>query len=90
MSSSNRLLGAGNACRGARMEKEKRTKAAPDRRQPSLLLPVSGRRRKQNPAAQRTLIEDLDSGEAEVLIGLIKSRTCAAFKAFDRVGPGGE
>ena len=42
---------------GGRATKEKRTRTKPDRRQPSLLLPVSGgRRRKEQPAAEETAI----------------------------------
>jgi DNA end-binding protein Ku len=41
------------AANGARASKEKRTQVAPDRRQPSLLLPVSGgRMRKAEPARE--------------------------------------
>ena len=42
------------ATKGARASKEKRTKAVPDRRQPSLLLPVAGgRRKKEEPVAEQ-------------------------------------
>ena len=42
---------------GGRAAKEKRTRTKPDRRQPSLLLPVSGgRRRKEQPASEQTAI----------------------------------
>jgi len=42
---------------GGRATKEKRTRTIPDRRQPSLLLPVSGgRRRKEQPADEQTTI----------------------------------
>jgi DNA end-binding protein Ku len=42
---------------GGRATKEKRTRTIPDRRQPSLLLPVSGsRRRKEQPAGEQTTI----------------------------------
>ncbi len=45
------------AVEGARATKGKRTKAVSDRRQPSMLLPVSGgRRRKEEPAAEPTSI----------------------------------
>ncbi len=42
------------ATKGDRASKEKRTKAVPDRRQPSLLLPVAGdRRKKKEPVAEQ-------------------------------------
>ena len=51
------LLQEAPAKNGTAERQEKRTKARPDRRQPSLLLPVSGgRRRKQQPAAEQTTI----------------------------------
>ena len=51
------LLQEAPAKDGTAERQEKRTKARPDRRQPSLLLPVSGgRRRKRQPAAEHTTI----------------------------------
>ena len=51
------LLQEAPAKDGTAERQEKRTKARPDRCQPSLLLPVSGgRRRKQQPAAEQTTI----------------------------------
>ena len=50
---------------GGRATKEKRTRTKPDRRQPSLLLPVSGgRRRKEQPAAEQTTTATRRRGKA--------------------------
>jgi DNA end-binding protein Ku len=51
------LAGEAPAAKGARSGKDKRFRAASDRRQPSLLLPVSGGQRgKKGPAAELTTI----------------------------------
>jgi DNA end-binding protein Ku len=58
MSALKRSLAQETPAKGGRAEtKEKRTKARPDRRQPSLLLPVAGGgKRKEEPAVGRTAI----------------------------------
>jgi len=53
MATLRRSLAQEAPAKGGRTNKEKRTQAAPDRRQPSLLLPVSGgRKRKAEPARE--------------------------------------
>ncbi len=56
MSALKRSLAQETPAKGGRAKKqEKRIRTIPDRRQPSLLLPVSGgRRRKEQPAAEQT------------------------------------
>jgi DNA end-binding protein Ku len=57
MAALKRSLATEASASGGRAGKEKRTRTKPDRRQPSLLLPVSGgRRRKEQPAAEQTTI----------------------------------
>ena len=57
MAALKRSLAREASARVGKTNKEKRTRAVSDRRQPSLLLPVSGgRRRKEQPAAERTMI----------------------------------
>ena len=53
MATLRRSLAQEAPAKGGRTNKEKRTQAAPDRRQPSLLLPVSGgRKRKAEPTRE--------------------------------------
>jgi DNA end-binding protein Ku len=57
MAALKRSLATEASTSGGRATKQRRTRTIPDRRQPSLLLPVSdGRRRKEQPAAERTTI----------------------------------
>src|SRR5258708_2435596 len=52
-----RSLATEASASGGRATKQRRTRTIPDRRQPSLLLPVSGgRRRKEQPAAEQTTL----------------------------------